>query len=57
MNYKEYYLFLKSPEDIMQKANSDMALICVVKPDKAEKQMELIRKSAEEAINEKFGKK
>ena len=51
MTYKEYYLTLKSPEDIKRMANADMALTCVVNSDK----MDVIRKSAEEAIKEKFG--
>ena len=51
MTYKEYYLSLQSAEDIMTMANADMALACVTNPDR----MEIIRKSAEEAINEKFG--
>lgn len=53
MTYKEYYLSLKSAEDIMTMANADMALACVINPDR----IEIIRKSAEEAINEKFGGK
>lgn len=52
MTYKEYYLTLNSPEDIMEMANADMALACVINPDR----MEIIRRSAEEAIEEKFGK-
>ena len=51
MTYKEYYLTLKSPEDIKTMANTDMALACVINPDR----MDVIRKSAEEAIKEKFG--
>lgn len=51
MTYKEYYLSLKTAEDIMTMANADMALACVVNPDR----IEIIRKSAEEAIKEKFG--
>ena len=51
MTYKEYYLTLKSPEDIMTMANTDMALACVINPDR----ISVIRQSAEEAINEKFG--
>ena len=51
MTYKEYYLTLKSPEDIMTMANADMALACVINPDR----IEIIRRSAEEAIKEKFG--
>ena len=51
MTYKEYYLSLQSVEDIMTMANADMALACVINPDR----IEIIRKSAEEAINEKFG--
>lgn len=52
MTYKEYYLTLNSPEDIMEMANADLALACVINPDR----MEIIRRSAEEAIEEKFGK-
>ena len=48
MTYKEYYLTLKSPEDIKTMANADMALACVINPDR----MTIIRKSAEEAIKE-----
>lgn len=51
MTYKEYYLTLKSPEDIMTMANADMALACVINPDR----IEIIRRSAEEAIKEKIG--
>jgi hypothetical protein len=51
MTYKEYYLTLNSPEDIMTMANADMALACVINPDR----MEIIRQSAEEALREKFG--
>lgn len=50
MTYKEYYLTLKSPEDIMTMANADMALACVINPDR----MAFIRQSAEEALKEKF---
>lgn len=52
MTYKEYYLTLNSPEDIKIMANADLALACVINPDR----MEIIRRSAEEAIEEKFGK-
>lgn len=51
MTYKEYYLTLKSSEDIMTMANADMALACVINPDR----IAVIRQSAEEAIKEKFG--
>ena len=51
MTYKEYYLSLQSAEDIMTMANADMALACIINPDR----IEIIRRSAEEAINEKFG--
>ena len=51
VTYKEYYLTLKSPEDIVTMANADMALACVINPDR----MDVIRQSAEEAIREKFG--
>lgn len=51
MTYKEYYLSLTTADDIMTMANADMALACVMNPDR----IEVIRKSAEEAINEKFG--
>ena len=51
MTYKEYYLTLKSTEDIKTMANADMALACVISPDR----MAVIRKRAEEAIKEKFG--
>lgn len=52
MTYKEYYLTLSSAEDIMIMANADMALVCVINPDR----ISVIRQSAEEAINEKFTK-
>lgn len=51
MTYKEYYLTLNSPEDIMEMANADLALACVINPDR----MAIIRQSAEEALREKFG--
>lgn len=51
MTYKEYYLSLKTEREIMEMANADMALACVMNPDR----IEVIRKSAEEAIKEKFG--
>lgn len=51
MTYKEYYLTLNSPEDIMEMANADLALACVINPDR----MNIIRQSAEEALKEKFG--
>lgn len=51
MIYKEYYLTLNSPEDIMKMANADLALACVINPDR----MDVIRRSAEEALKEKFG--
>lgn len=51
MTYKEYYLTLKTSEDIMKMANADLALALVANPDR----MEIIRQSAEEAIREKFG--
>ena len=51
MTYKEYYLTLNSPEDIEIMANADMALACVINPDRKA----VIRQSAEEAIKEKFG--
>ena len=51
MTYKEYYLSLATADDIMTMANADMALACVMNPDR----IEVIRKSAEEAIKEKFG--
>lgn len=51
MTYKEYYLSLNSIEDIMEIANADMALACVINPDR----IAFIRQSAEEAIKEKFG--
>lgn len=51
MTYKEYYLTLNSPEDIMTMANADLALACVINPDR----MNIIRQSAEEALKEKFG--
>ena len=50
MTYKEYYLTLNSPKDIMEMANADLALACVVNPDR----MNIIRRSAEEALREKF---
>jgi hypothetical protein len=53
MTYKEYYLTLNSPEDIMEMANADLALALVINPDR----MEIIRRSAEEALKEKFGAK
>ena len=51
MTYKEYYLTLNSPENIMEMANADLALACVINPDR----MAIIRQSAEEALREKFG--
>ena len=51
MTYKEYYLTLKSPEDIKTMANADMAYAVVVSPER----IKIIRQSAEEAIKEKFG--
>lgn len=51
MTYKEYYLTLNSPKDIMEMANADLALACVINPDR----MAIIRQSAEEALREKFG--
>lgn len=51
MTYKEHYLTLSSPEEIMQAANTDLAWARLINPDR----MAVIRKSAEEAINEKFG--
>lgn len=51
MTYKEYYLTLKSPEDIKRRANADMAFSLIENPER----MAVIRKSAEEAIKEKFG--
>lgn len=51
MTYKEYYLTLNSPEAIMEMANADLALACVINPDR----MAIIRQSAEEALREKFG--
>ena len=50
MTYKEYYLTLKSPEDIKTMANADMALACVINPHR----IAVIRKSVEEAIKEKI---
>ena len=50
MTYKEYYLTLNSPEDIMEMANADLALACVINPDR----MDIIRRSAEKALKEKF---
>ncbi len=51
MTYKEHYLTLSSPREIMKTANADIALACVINPDR----MAVIRKSAVEAIKEKFG--
>ena len=51
MTYKEYYLTLKTPNDIKEMANADMALACVINPDR----MAIIRESAVEALREKFG--
>ena len=50
MTYKEYYLTLNSPEDIMKMVNADLALACVINPGR----MDIIRQSAEEALREKF---
>lgn len=50
MTYKESYLQLKSAEEIMKIANTDMAIAAVINPDK----IKVIRQSAEEAIKEKF---
>lgn len=51
MTYKEYYLNLKSPEDIMTMANADIMYARVVSPHR----ISIIQQSAEEAIKEKFG--
>lgn len=51
MTYKEHYLTLSSPEEIMQAANTDLAWARLINPDR----IPVIRKSAEEAIKEKFG--
>lgn len=51
MTYKEYYLTLNSPEDIMEMVNADLALALVINPAR----MDIIRQSAEEALREKFG--
>lgn len=50
MTYKEYYLTLNTPNDIKTMANADMALACVINLDR----MDVIRRSAEEALKEKF---
>lgn len=50
MTYKEHYLTLNSPEEIMQVANTDLAWARLLNPDR----IEIIHKSVEEAINEKF---
>lgn len=50
MTYKEYYLTLNSPKDIMEMANADLALALVINPGR----MDIIRQSAEEALREKF---
>lgn len=50
MTYKEHYLTLSSPEEIMQAANTDLAWARLLNPDR----IEVIHQSAEEAINEKF---
>lgn len=49
---KDYYMTLSSPEKIMEHANADMALACVIDPE----QMAEIRQAAEEIMREKFGK-
>ena len=50
MTYKEYYLTLKSPEDIKIMANADMTYAAIVSPER----IKIIIRSAEEAIKEKF---
>lgn len=50
MTYKEHYLLLQSPEEIMREANADLALACLLYPEK----MDIIRQHAEEALYEKF---
>lgn len=51
MTYKDTYLQLKSPEEIMKMANTDMAVAAVLNPDR----IKVIRESADEVIKEKFG--
>lgn len=51
MTYFEYYLTLKSPEDIKTMADADIMYARVVSPHR----IPIIRQSAEEAIKEKFG--
>lgn len=53
MTYKESYLQLKSAEEIMKMANTDMAVAALLNPDR----IKIIRESAAEAIKEKFGGK
>ena len=51
MTYKEFYLSLKSPEDIEIMVNADLCVARRLNPDR----IEIILKSAEEAMKEKFG--
>lgn len=53
MTYKESYLQLKSAEEIMKMANTDMAIAAMFNSDR----IKIIRDSADEAIKEKFGVK
>lgn len=46
--YKEFYTHLKTPKEIAEKANADMALACVIDPG----EMKYIREAAEEAIKD-----
>lgn len=48
MKYKEFYTHLKTPKEIAEKANADMALACVIDPG----EMKYIREAAEEAIKD-----
>ena len=51
MTYFEYYLTLKSPEDIKTIANADIMYARVVNPHR----IPIIQQSAEEALKEKVG--
>ena len=51
MTYKEFYLSLKSPEEIEIWVNADISLARAINADR----IPIILQSAEEAIREKFG--
>lgn len=51
MTYKEFYLSLKSPEEIEIWVNADLAYARAINVDR----IPIILQSAEEALKEKFG--